>query len=153
MNNIKITSLVLILFVGFTQYSCEKEYEVDEPIACFSIKNTLLEDIISANVGEEVVFMPCDFSNDGDLYVVWTGDEGHNYQQYLDSIKLSSGAEQYVDKDQGAVVTSDVGYTYSYSTPGTYTVTWIATNNSGFGDNTKQNILEREIEIKEPQKW
>ncbi|NBC84373.1 MAG: hypothetical protein GVY19_13480 [Bacteroidetes bacterium] len=153
----KIKNILFVLtMVVFFFTSCEEEYEIEDPVARFQIENrTTFEEKIAepyaATAGDQLLFLPVDYLTDADYYVIWTGDEGHDYDSYLDSTAATHPADTlFIPKDSGVPVTSNAGYSYEYSNSGTYTITWIATNHSGFGDNTKSAILQKEITIVEP---
>lgn len=100
---IKSYSVILILMAIFFN-NCQEE-EITQPDApCLEMTS----DIVIVN--SEVVFKAC---SEADIFTLWPGDEGHEYQNY--------------GQDKGLQFTSD-SITYTYSTPGEYTITLVAIN-------------------------
>lgn len=156
MKQINYFLFVLIVSISFLS-GCEEDYEIKDPVARFQIDNRStfevdIDEPYNATVGDQLVFLSVDYLNDADFYVIWTGDAGRNYDNYIDSISTTHPADTlFIEKDKGVSVPSSAGLQYAYNSIGTYTITWIATNQSGFGGNTKSEILQKEIVIVEGQ--
>lgn len=141
MNTKRITYLAATLALATAAASCEHE-EIYEPLE-FSVR---LAPTNTYRTGDPVVF---NFSGNADFITVWTGDTGHEYkhrnrtkvdiadiesceleieisQQYgtLNNLDLFAGNKFAGLNIKG--VTDDLpSYSYTYTEPGTYTVTFI----------------------------
>lgn len=136
--NVLFLSAILLILVG-----CSKE-EFNGPEANFKIwienPNYVKTDPNSATLIEYepgMTVLPGDkvtFENNSvaDYISIWTGDEGHNYNNF--------------GIDEGVNVSNEL-YEYQYSSPGSYNVTWITTSAINKSATVKREILESNIEI------
>lgn len=111
----RIISLPIILaIIGM---GCEKNSFIDdryvEPVASFYTDTTVY------SVFETVTFTN---SGEGQTFVVYTGDEGYNYD---------------VEGSKGQAVSSNGVFSYSYQEPGTYKAVWIASSIALSGEITR----------------
>lgn len=127
-----ITALLII--------SCEETDEIDDPVACIlsytELENGTLKQQTTFEVFDKVTFKVC---GEAELYVVWVGDEAHNYD-------LDHGGE---NANNGFAIDSDTGiFEYEYPVPGTFKVVVIATNTQVAGEK-KQSMTTFDLVITE----
>ncbi|MFW6219083.1 MAG: hypothetical protein ACOC3S_03090 [Bacteroidota bacterium] len=104
MKKFSIKTLAIFIIFILVVAGCEEEKPDLPDTPCIeNIKEEVL-------VGERVVFKVC---SDADLFTLWPGDEGHDYERY--------------GQDAGLSFTTDT-FAYIYNKPGTYNGVIIAVN-------------------------
>ena len=116
-----------VIFLLSMVCACQ-EYDATAPDPCLRAEASSgeagLMETTTFQVGEPVTISSC---GNADLYAIYTGDEGHVYGD-----DGATGVNLSHDKD--AV------YEYTYSTPGTYQLTLVATNTSTGSTEVETNI-------------
>lgn len=137
-NKSKAVFCFLFAFLTITFGSCTEKLEMPEVV--FSASPN------PANVNEAVTIT---FDGTFDKISIWTGDQGHNYDQYL---QLLANPDPTVGRnkpyDNQGVPLTEKSFTYKYPSEGEYTIVVIATSISRFGDETKRVVVSEQISIK-----
>lgn len=108
----------------------------DEPVPTSDLTWYITEDFnlnrvnpqpLTVHVGQNITFMSK--KSDGDVYVVWPGDEGFNYnKRNLSTAQAKDTVNNVVNKNKGIAMYKNAQgewinrYSYNYAKPGTYTV-------------------------------
>lgn len=106
-------AITVMSFASCSEYGFMEDVYV-EPVASFSTpKDTydVFESVVFTNTGA------------GQNYVVYTGDNGHDY---------------YTDGDTGFATATNGTFSYSYNEPGEYKVVWVASSVNSKGEVEKK---------------
>jgi hypothetical protein len=137
MNLTKYYTIFALISLGLF-WSCQKE--VETPVAC-------VEGPVTAQVGQVIEFNNC--STNASFGSLWTGDETNNltraYANLGDTTILDSRGR--IKLAQGFDLPPGTSTTYSYSEPGVYTVTLIASAVADWGETVLTDITEYEITV------
>ena len=142
-----VNYVLSLLLLSFT-VSCQEESEISQPQACFDTQVEIspgqLAPASTAKVGQGITFTLC---STADRYTLWPGDKGHDI----------TGATVEFDEDKGLASPLNTGLTinvadgqivYSYSEPGMYQATLVATNVIYAGE-AKQDTVFQMVTITE----
>jgi hypothetical protein len=140
----KMLKYILVLSFMMLIVACEKKAEEPEILLFEAVPSTIV-------AGESVTFR---MRFEGDYVTLWTGDEGRNYDAYIDSISKSRpDAEEAGNRfyDKGiALAMTDTVYTYVlYTDPGSYNARLIVSNTGKLGDEIKRTEATAQVEVLE----
>ncbi len=124
MKNIRIISVITVFTAFFTFMHCTREPISVTPSAQFVVDN---EDALEA--GKNVSFT---ITGTGDFFTIYTGDKGHNYDN--------------IPQDKGYAVTGKT-FSHLYNSGGTYKVVAIATSYGNWAEQSKKDIVTKEITV------
>jgi hypothetical protein len=133
--------ITTVIFSSFVFFACQKD-EVSTPDACFTLNDQ--QNDLTVKVGETVKITGC---SSADFYSVWVGDLKHNYENRAENLP-SVDTTKVVPTDFAYVVDKTTQtYNYIYTTPGTFTIVWIATNVGNDGYDVKSSIETKTITV------
>jgi len=123
--------------------ACEKKAEEPEILLFEAVPSTVV-------VGEAVNFR---IQVEADYISLWTGNEGRNYEQYLEQINNPPDADEAVNRfyDKAlALSITDTSYIYTlYNDPGSYIAVLIVTNAGKLGEEYKSKQASVHVEVLE----
>lgn len=123
---------IALLFIAALMIKCEKEDQIIVSDASFEIENASgIYAFVPVNIN---------ISGEGQKYVFWPGDESH---VWTDSINHTNS---------GIQTNNSKSITYTYNTPGIYTITCIASSTGNYGEDFNQDIKHQEIEVSDDTK-
>ncbi len=138
--NLKNYYTLFVLIPLGLLWSCQKE--VESPVAC-------IEGPATVQVGQVIEFNNC--STNATFGALWTGDETNNatraFANLGDTTLLDSRGR--IKFAQGFDFPPGTSTTYSYSEPGVYTVTLVASVAADWGETVLTDIIEYEITVNE----
>lgn len=118
----KPVKIIIALLLSLSFAACnDYDYLSDvyvEPVASFHTAKDTYE------VFESVVFTN---TGSGQNYVIYTGDQGHNY---------------HVEGDTGFATATNGTFSYSYSEPGEYIIVWIASSMNMHGKIEQKTVQD-----------
>ena len=131
MKKLNIFYVLIVACAAMVFTSCK-----DEPVPTSDLTWYITEDFnlnrvnpqpLTVHVGQNITFMSK--KSDGDVYVVWPGDEGFNYnKRNLSTAQAKDTVNNVVNKNKGISMYKNAQgewinrYSYNYAKPGTYTV-------------------------------
>lgn len=127
MKHIKIFFLLFIFSIAI--FSC-RDYSPSAPDACVMVEKMVEDQLVETStfkVGEEVIISSC---GSADSYAIWTGDPGADYSKKDERGVDKDGNTSWTNTGTNLSIKQGAQVVKVYSTPGSYTITLVATNSS-----------------------